>query len=156
MDSFDSATTTILLIDGHEKDRTYYVDRLKNFLPGWVILEAKDGRSGIDLYKSRHIDCIVTEIQLPDMAGFQLLFQVVPLMSPQNVAVIFLARAALPASVDFAGRHGAQAFLMKRLTSGEELVEAVRKAIAVVGQTCKERREQDLQDGLNTGLKAGL
>ena len=66
-------------------------------------------------------------------AGFELLFQVVPLMSPQKTAVIFLARAALPASVDFATRHGAQAFLMKRLTSGDELAEAVRKAIAVVG-----------------------
>jgi DNA-binding NarL/FixJ family response regulator len=133
MTAADPATTTILLIDGYHKDRTYYVDRLKHFLPECVVLEADDGKSGLHLYKSRRIDCIVAEIQLPDMAGFELLFAVVPMMIPQKVAVIFLARAALPASVEFAGRHGAQAFLMKRLTSGDELAEAVLRAIAVVG-----------------------
>jgi DNA-binding NarL/FixJ family response regulator len=144
MSAADPATTTILLIDGYHKDRTYYVDRLKHFLSESVILEADDGKSGLHLYKSRSINCIVTEIQLPDMAGFELLFDVVPLMSPPKVAVIFLARAALPASVEFARRHGAQAFLMKRLTAGDELAEAVRKAIAVVGRI----RQEDCPLGL--------
>jgi hypothetical protein len=44
--------TIILLIDAYDKDRTYYVDRLKNFLPDCVILEAEDGRTGLDLYNS--------------------------------------------------------------------------------------------------------
>jgi DNA-binding NarL/FixJ family response regulator len=61
-------------------------------------------------------------------------------MTPQQVAVIFLARAALPASIDFAQRHGAQAFLVKRLTDGEELAQAVSKAIASLAQTGKESR----------------
>jgi DNA-binding NarL/FixJ family response regulator len=140
MASTDPAPTTILLIDGYDKDRTYYTDRLKNSLPDCVVLEAKDGQSGLDLYKSRRIDCVVAEIQLPDMAGFELLSQVVPIMIPQEVAVIFLARAALPASVDFASRHGAQSVLLKRLTSGEELAQTIRQAIAVVGPTRNEDR----------------
>jgi len=139
MDSPNPAIATILIIDGHDNDRTYYVDRLKKALPEWVILEAKDGKSGFALYQSRQIDCIIAEIQLPDMAGFQLLFAVVPLMSPPKVAFIFLARAALPASVDFAGRHGAQAFLMKRLTNGDDLAKAVLTAIAA-GPTYQEAK----------------
>jgi DNA-binding NarL/FixJ family response regulator len=127
------STTTILLIDGHEKDRTYYVDRLKNSLPDCVILEATNGRLGLELAISRRIDCIVVELQLPDMSVFELLPELVPLVSYQKVAVVVLARAALPGSADLARLHGAQAVLMKRLISREELAQAVRKVIAKVG-----------------------
>jgi hypothetical protein len=64
--STDPATTTILLIDSFATDRTYYVDRLKSSLPDCVILEANDGQTGLDLYHSRRVDCIVTELQLTE------------------------------------------------------------------------------------------
>jgi DNA-binding NarL/FixJ family response regulator len=128
--SQDSGKTTILLIDGHEKDRTYYVDRLKNDLPECIVLEAKDGQSGLALYKSRRIDCLIAEFQLPDMSGCELLREVVPPMTSQTVAVVILARTALPANVELARRYGAHAILMKRLTSGDELADAIRKAMA--------------------------
>jgi CheY-like chemotaxis protein len=61
----DPPPTTILLVDSFDKDRTYYTDRLKNSLPDCAILEAKDGQTALDLYHSRRVDCIVTELQLP-------------------------------------------------------------------------------------------
>src|SRR4029079_11896110 len=58
--------TTILLIDGNDHEHTYYADRLKCFIPDCVVLEAKDEKSALKVYKSRRVDCIVHEIFLPD------------------------------------------------------------------------------------------
>jgi CheY-like chemotaxis protein len=140
------ATTTILLVDGNDKDRTYYADRLKAFMPDCVFLEAKDGQSGLELYKSRPVDCIVTELHLADMSGLELLVEVVPRSSQPQVAVIILTRTsiAVPALADITRNNGAQAFLIKPFTSGDELAQAVRKAIAVVGPTRKDRPREKL------------
>ena len=137
----DDIVTTILLIDDNDKDRTYYADRIKFLLPDCIVLEAKDGQSGLDLYQSRRIDCIVTELHLPDMSGFELLLDLNPRASQPAVAFIILARVAWKALADMAKTNGAQAFLVKRSTAGDELVPAIQKAIATVGLTRKERRD---------------
>ena len=58
--------TTILLIDGNDHEHTYYADRLKCAISDCVVLEAKDGKSALKVYKSRRVDCILHEILLPD------------------------------------------------------------------------------------------
>jgi len=50
--NIDIPTTTILLIDNNDKDRTYYADRIRIGLPDCHVLESKDGSSGLELYKS--------------------------------------------------------------------------------------------------------
>jgi hypothetical protein len=57
--STNPATTTILLIRRECKDRTYYADRLKASIPDCDVLEIKSGQSGLELYKSRRVDCLV-------------------------------------------------------------------------------------------------
>ena len=137
--SSDAASTIILLIDGNDKDRTYYADRLKFSIPECVVLEAKTGQSGLELCRSRRIDCLVTELDLPDMSGFQLLVTVVPPASQPPLAVVILGRTSTPELVNLAKNSGAQAFLVKRLTAGDELAQVIQKAIALVGPTHKDR-----------------
>lgn len=48
------------------------------------------------------------------------------------MAMIILARYAIPAVTDLARRYGIQAFLMKRLTSGEDLTNVIQNALARV------------------------
>jgi DNA-binding NarL/FixJ family response regulator len=144
MASEDLLSATILLIDGYEKDRTYYVDRLKASLPTSVILEAKDGQSALALLP-RSVDCIVLELVLPDISAFEVLLRLVPLVKHQTVAVVMLARETIPSIADLARQYGAQSVLIKRLTSGEDLAEAIGKAIAVVAPRRKDeaRRKRD-------------
>jgi len=132
--------TTILLIDGNDHDRTHYADRLKFFIPDCVVLEANDGKSGLEVYKSRRVDCVVHEVFLPDMSGIQLLLTVVPLASRPPVAVVILTRASPRGLRDLVRSNGAQALLVKRLTSGENLAKVILKAIAVVGPIHKDLR----------------
>ena len=139
--NIDPSTTTILLIDDNVNDRTYYADRIKFALPHCNVLEAKDGQSGLELYKSRRIDCIVTELFLPDMSGMEVLLEVIPRASRPVIAVIILTRAILPALADLTRRNGAQTVMVKRSTAGDDLVPAILKAIAKVGPARKDRRE---------------
>ncbi len=131
MSSIDP-NTTILLIDNDDRDRTYYANQLKLSSPEAIILEAKDGQAGLELCKAQKVDCIVTDFTLPDMSSFELLSDVNPAEGVSAMAMIILARYAIPALADLARRNGIQAFLMKRLTSGEDLTSVIQNAIASV------------------------
>jgi PleD family two-component response regulator len=139
MASGELARTTILLIDGHDTDRTYYADSLRKSLPDYDILEASDGQSGMDIHQARPVDCIVSEIDLEDISTFEVLLRAVPIARRQTVAFVILAQRIVADIGDLARRYGAQEVLIKRLTSGHELAQAVRKAIAKVAPTRKER-----------------
>ena len=131
--------TTILLIDGHDRDRTYYADRLKFLIADCVVLEAKTGQKGLELYKTRPLDCIVTELDLPDMSGFEVLLTVIHRASYPEIAVVILTHMTNPYLVEMAKTNGAQAVLAKRSTAGDLLAPAILNAIAVVGPTRKDR-----------------
>jgi len=138
-----SPFTTILLIDDNDKDRTYYAERIRIGIPDCIVLEAKDGRSGLALYRSQRIDCIITEVYLPDMSGYELLIEVVPRANKPTIAVIILTRAVWRTFYDLAIQHGAQAFIVKRFTSGDDLVQVIPTAIAWVGPNEKDRQQDD-------------
>ena len=131
---FANSKTTILLIDDNENDRTYYATQLQHSSPDCVVLEAKNGQAGLELYNSQRIDCIVAEYNLPDMNPFQLLFEVNPVEDVPTIAFIILARYAVPAITHLARKCGVHAFVIKRLTSGEDLSIAIQNAIARVGR----------------------
>ena len=85
-------TTSVLLIDGSQSQRAYWADQLRGCSSDYQIIEAADGQSGIDLYRSRRIDCVVLELSLPDQSGFQTLVDLVPIPRRSQIAVIVLTR----------------------------------------------------------------
>ena len=104
------------------------------------MLEVRDGQSGLELFRSRRIDCIITELYLPDMSGYEFLIKVVPDANKPTIAVVMLTRTVWKTLKDIALQHGAQAFLVKRFTAGDELVTVIQKAIATVEPTRKDQR----------------
>jgi CheY-like chemotaxis protein len=68
-----SDATTILLIDGNHKDREYCAQRLQLSSPDYDVVQATTGQSGLDLCARQPIDCVILEIDLPDMSGFEVL-----------------------------------------------------------------------------------
>ena len=88
--------TSLLLIDGNDTDRNYFAKQLKGRSPDYEILEATDGESGLLLYRSRRIDCVVLEVALPDDSGFPTLVNLVPIASKPQVPVIVLTQIPIP------------------------------------------------------------
>ena len=129
-----SPTTSVLLIDESNNQRSYWAEQLKHCSPDYVIVEASDGQSGLDLFRSRRIDCVVLELGLRDESGFQTLVELVPIASRAQAAVIVLTQMSHRGISELAKEYGAYACFVKRHTTGEDLDGAIRRAMTLVGQ----------------------
>jgi DNA-binding NarL/FixJ family response regulator len=138
---FDPARMTILLIDPQDLDRRYFGHRLRTSFPDSTVLESKSGGEGLVVCRSQRIDCVVAEMQLPDMSVFELLVELVPLARHPNIPVIVLSQQNSLPMAQVVLSNGAQGFLVKSRMSGDDLEKAVRKAMAAVGPR-KERGTQ--------------
>ena len=137
-------TTSVLLIDGSQNQRAYWADQLKRCSLDYEIVEASDGQSGLDLCRSRRIDCVVLELSLPDGSGFQTLVDLVPIARRPHVAVIVLTQMTHPGVWELAKQNGAYTCLAKTFTTGENLDQAIQRAVALVDQMPKEDRYRSI------------
>ena len=55
-----------------------------------TVLYASDGGTAIDICKSRHVDVVLMDIQLPGMSGYSALLEIKKL----NIEIIFIAQTA--------------------------------------------------------------
>ena len=127
------SSITILLVDLHEGERQYWAENLKTFSSEYVVLEAENGKAGLAICDSRPVDCVITELTLPDISGFEVLITLVPVARSPQIAVIVLTRQVFHPMGDVAFKNGAQAYLVKARSSSHDLDQAIRKAIAIVG-----------------------
>ena len=133
-------TTSVLLIDASKNQRAYWVDQLKTCSPDYEIIEASNGQSGLDIYRSRRIDCVILELSLPAQSGFQTLVNLVPVASRPHIAIVVLTQMTHRGVWEIAKQNGAYACLAKQFTSGEDLDKAIQRAVAFVGQMPKDDR----------------
>ena len=117
----DSSALTVLLIDSHKEDREYWSQRLRISSPDSVVLEADTAETGLTICRSQHVDCVVTELTLPDMSGFEVLIKLVTRPLHPERPVIFLSNTLLPPMARLATNNGAQAYLVKSRISGDHL-----------------------------------
>src|SRR4029078_4785761 len=126
-----SQTTTVLLIDSNNEDRQYYSERLKISSQGYTVLEASNAERGPAICRAERIDCVVTHLQLPDMSGFQVLIRLNPIVHRSlHTPVIALSHFILPSIIEPAKKLGAQSYLIKSHASGDDLDQAIQRAVA--------------------------
>ena len=133
-------TTSVLLIDGSHDQRVYWAEQLKQCSTDYEIIEASDGRSGLNIYRSRRIDCVVLELELPDLSGFEVLMTLVPQASKPRIAVIVLTNLTYRGLWEVAKNNGAYVCFAKQHTTGDDLDRTIQRAITFVGQMPKEDR----------------
>jgi CheY-like chemotaxis protein len=100
--------------------------------PQYVVLEADSGAAGLAICQSQCVDCVVTELDLPDISGFQVLIELVSHPTHPEQAVIVLTHLRLLALDELARKNGALAYLIKSHASGDLLDIAIRDALAAV------------------------
>lgn len=86
-----------------------------------------EGRTGLDLCARQPIDCVVLEIDLPDMSGFEVLARLIPRVYHPEIAVIVITWLTNEFLLDLAIRNGAQAAFLKPMTSGDILDKTILK-----------------------------
>lgn len=127
-----SDAISILFIDSNKRDHDYYAWRLRASPLSYDIVHAASGRAGLDHCARQPIECVVLEIDLPDMSGFEVLAKLIPRAYHPEIAVIVLTRLPNPFLLDLATKNGAQVALHKTLGSGDLLAPSILKAISRV------------------------
>jgi CheY-like chemotaxis protein len=127
-----SDSLQILFVDGNDQDREYYVQRLKISSQDYVVFEAETGRRGIELYRSHSIDCLILELELPDMSGLEVLVNLVHSLRHPEVPVIILTRSNYLSLMELAILNGAYISLHKQIAAGDHLERAILQAVAAM------------------------
>jgi CheY-like chemotaxis protein len=122
----------ILLVDDSEDDCNYFSQRLQICSPDLVMTRAATGHVALDLCQRQCFDCVVLEIALPDMSGFEVLTKLVPRVWDPDTAVVVITSIANRYLREAALKNGAQAAFYKPMTSGDMLHGAILKAMSVV------------------------
>jgi len=131
--SFSSERKAILLIDGHDSDRLDYAECLKVSSPEYAVFQTTNGQAGLDLCNAHRIDCVVLELELPDMSGFNVLAKLNSLGRRPDMAVIILTRLDNQVLLEGALMMGAQFSLRKSLTSKDLLSKTISSVLQVRG-----------------------
>ena len=98
---------TVLFIDGDQEDRRAWAEAFKRSSPESVVLEAHSGAAGLAVCRSQRVDCVIVEMSLPDMSGFQVLVDLIPYHQRPTVAVIMFTRLPLPPMATSHPKRGA-------------------------------------------------
>ncbi len=88
---------TILVVDDEELIRSL----LNEFLTGldYKVIEAADGKAGLDIFKREHIDLVISDIRMPGMSGMDLL-KWIKSISPKTPVLMITGYKPSPAQED--------------------------------------------------------
>lgn len=96
------------------------------------IFHAATGRAGLAPCQRYCFDCVVLDIDLPDVSGFEVLANLVPRVHQPETVVIVLTRLANQYLLGAALKNGAQAAFYRPMATRDTLDKAILKAISRV------------------------
>ena len=120
---------TVLVVDDTAVDRTL-AGRLLEKSPGMRSLYADSGRQALQLLETESPDVIVTDLQMPEMDGFQLLTEIQ--QSYGEIPVVLMTAHGSEDIASQALEHGAASFVPKAELA-DLLVDTVRQILALAG-----------------------
>ena len=126
-----TTSLTVLLVDDDELDLTYWSDLVRNLGRNYTVLTAGDSESAIRICQNQTVDCLLLDLDMPE-SGFNALLALVPDPKQPPIAVIILTRLVYATLREVVMNCGAQDWLVKRETSGEQLDAAIQRAVASV------------------------
>ncbi len=117
----------ILVIEDDKDIRTVLVKKLK--LEKFSVFEAKNGKEGLEVTKSKKPDLILLDIQMPIMDGLTYLKKLRSEKWGENIPVIMLTNLSENEKIAEAVRYNASEYLVKTDWKMEEVVQKIRDKI---------------------------
>jgi CheY-like chemotaxis protein len=94
---------------------------------GFDVLAVADAADALSRLGEEHFDCVVTDIEMPGMDGFELTRQLRCLERLAGLPIIVVSTRDRPEDRLLGLRSGADAYLTKQSLDAGELVELVRR-----------------------------
>jgi diguanylate cyclase (GGDEF)-like protein len=82
---------------------------------GYRVVTARDGAEALGIYASQHVDCIVTDVNMPNLNGFELCSRIRATPGGERVQVLFLTGLNDYESIQQAYEAGANDFSHKQI-----------------------------------------
>lgn len=121
----DKTTNKILTIDDDSNTRKQLADYLDD--GGYEVLQADNGKAGLDIFRKEKPDLILTDIKMPVMSGLELLEKITQ-ESPETPVVVVSGIENMD-DVAIALKYGAWDYVTKPLKEMIVLERAVAKAL---------------------------
>ncbi|MBS1806667.1 MAG: sigma-54-dependent Fis family transcriptional regulator [Acidobacteria bacterium] len=118
------ADKTILLVDDDDSLRRVLVHHLTE--AGYRVLMAMDGKAGLELFTEESVDLVITDVQMAEMNGLELLRRIT-VMSSDTVVLVITAFGSIETAVT-AMKLGAYDYITKPFNR-EELLLTVAKGL---------------------------
>ncbi|MCU0758273.1 MAG: EAL domain-containing protein [Steroidobacteraceae bacterium] len=132
-----ASASCVLVVDDDDTVRLLIAGVLED--AGYQVVTARDGAEALALWSSRHVDCIVTDVNMPRLNGFELCSRVRALPGGDRVQVLFLTGLDDYESIRRAYEAGGNDFSLKQINP-MLLLERVRFLL----------RAKQMQDDLRT------
>jgi DNA-binding NtrC family response regulator len=115
---------TILLVDDDASLRRVLAHHLME--AGYQVLTAANGKEGLDVFTENQVEMVITDIQMPELNGLELM-QRLSAMSPDVVVLVITAYGSIETAVE-AMKLGAYDYITKPFNR-EELLLTVSKGL---------------------------
>jgi len=124
----DAASRTVLLIEDSDLTRSMLVATLTD--AGWRVVEAVNGRLGLEAFRRTPPDAVVTDLEMPRMSGFDLIRTIREDPQRGRTPIVVLTTRGDEDSKRRAAEAGADVYLHKSEFAVEDLLGALDRLIA--------------------------
>jgi signal transduction histidine kinase len=122
------ATPIVLVVDDHEPNRALARETLEG--EGYRVVEAGGGGAGVEAFVREGPDCVLLDVRLPDLDGFEVCARIRALPGGADVPVVFVTALRDVDAFDEALRSGGDDFLTKPVRPAD-LASRVQAALKV-------------------------
>ena len=120
---------TVLVVDD-SKTTQMLVKTTLNRIPKLSTIEASNGREALDLLREQPVDLLVTDVQMPEMDGIELVREVRGQKGLRGLPILIITAKGEEAARGEGMRLGANAYILKPI-SGRELIDTATRLLKV-------------------------
>ncbi|HEX6739354.1 MAG TPA: response regulator [Vicinamibacteria bacterium] len=124
---------TVLVVDD-SKTTQMLVKTTLNRIPMLSMLEAGNGREALAVLQQQSVDLLVTDIQMPEMDGIELVRAVRGQEDLRRLPILIITAKGEEAARGEGLRLGANAYILKPI-SGKELIDTASRLLKEPAQT---------------------
>jgi len=127
---YDEAMTTklkIILVDDSDQKRATYLDKFKS--EGFEVLEAIDGKKGLEAIKAKKPDLIFTGIDMPTMDGWAMIRELKKNPELSKIPIMISSHMNRKADQITAKELGVQEFIYYGFVTVNEVVQKARNLL---------------------------
>ncbi len=126
------ARATVLIIDDDPSARRLMRDSLTLLGDEYEILEADDGRSGLDLIRAAQPDVVLLDISMPELGGIPVCSEIKGDPATADIEIVIVSARTEPDFIDSSLNAGASDYVIKPFQP-RDLVRRVRCVLDKVG-----------------------